>query len=95
MKKNNKKSLFGTVETLISQDTKVDGVIEASGTLRIDGIVNGGITKATGVIIGETGLVEGNVSSQAVSLAGKVVGNVSAEISLELLKGWCLPLHPS
>jgi len=86
-KQKNKNSLFGTIETLISQDTKVDGIIEASGTIRVDGIVKGGITKATGVIIGDTGLVEGNISSLGVSLSGRVVGNIHAAESLELVKG--------
>ncbi|MFH1416550.1 MAG: polymer-forming cytoskeletal protein [Elusimicrobiota bacterium] len=86
-KQKHKNSLFGTIETLISQDTKVDGIIEASGTIRVDGIVKGGITKASGVIIGETGLVEGNISSLGVSLAGRVVGNIHAAESLELIKG--------
>ncbi len=83
----NKKSLFGTIETLISQDTKVEGTIEANGTLRIDGTVIGGISKAAGVIIGESGMVEGNIVSQGVSLAGKVKGNILADTSLELMQG--------
>jgi cytoskeletal protein CcmA (bactofilin family) len=86
LKKTNKQP-FGKIETLISQDTKVDGIIHASGTIRIDGIVVGGIDKAEGVIIGETGIVNGNISSVAVSLAGKTVGNIEASDRLELLPG--------
>lgn len=85
--KKKKKNIFGKVETLISQDTLVEGVIEAVGTLRVDGSVKGGIRKADGVIIGETGLIEGNIYAEGVSLAGRIKGNVYSETSLELLKG--------
>jgi cytoskeletal protein CcmA (bactofilin family) len=81
------KKLFGRIETLISQDTKVDGVIEAVGTLRVDGSITGGISKADGVIIGTTGFVKGDVKAKGVSLAGKVIGNIYAAVAFELLPG--------
>ncbi|NLB34279.1 MAG: polymer-forming cytoskeletal protein [Elusimicrobia bacterium] len=87
MRKKRKKNIFGKIETLISQDTLVEGTIEAVGTLRIDGTVKGGIRKADGVIIGETGFIEGNINAEGVSLAGRIKGNVFSETSLELLKG--------
>lgn len=86
-KKINHKKIFGKIETLISQDTKVDGIIDAVGTLRIDGTVIGGIGKAEGVIIGESGVIEGDVNSIGVSLAGRIKGNVYASTMLELLPG--------
>ena len=82
-----KKTIFGKIETLISQDTKINGIIEASGTIRIDGTVKGGIHKADGVIIGDTGIVEGDITSKGVSLAGKVTGNICSESILEMLPG--------
>lgn len=85
--KKNKKSVYGKIETLISQDTTVDGVIEASGTIRVDGTVKGGIRKADGVIIGDTGIIEGDIHSKGVNLAGKVTGNIFSETILELLPG--------
>jgi cytoskeletal protein CcmA (bactofilin family) len=85
--KSKRKSLFGKIETLISQDTHVDGLIETVGAIRIDGTVKGGIKKADGVIIGESGVVEGNIHSKGVSLAGKIKGNVFSESMLELLAG--------
>lgn len=86
-KTKNSKQILGKIETLISQDTKVDGIIHASGTIRIDGIVVGGIDQAEGVIIGETGIVNGDISSICVSLAGKTHGNIFASDRLELLPG--------
>ena len=81
------RTVFGRVETLISEDTHVDGVIETSGTIRIDGTVKGGVKKADGVIIGKTGIVEGNIHAQGVNLAGKVRGNIFSEVVLELMPG--------
>ncbi len=87
MSAKNKKPAIGKVETLISQDTLVEGHIEAVGTLRIDGTVKGGIKKAEGVIIGETGTIEGNINAEVVSLSGRVIGNITSQSSLELMKG--------
>ncbi len=84
---NKKKSFSGKIETLISQDTYIEGTIESSGTLRIDGTVKGGIKKADGVIVGENGIVEGDINSKGVSLAGRIRGNVYSEVELELLPG--------
>ena len=84
-KKN--KGTLGKVETLISQDTLIEGYIEASGTIRVDGTVKGGVKKAEGVIIGETGMVEGNICAECVSLAGNVKGNIRSQTSLELMRG--------
>jgi cytoskeletal protein CcmA (bactofilin family) len=82
-----KKNSFGKIETLISQDTKIEGVIETNGTLRVDGTVQGGISKADGVIIGDTGIVEGDIYSNGVNLAGKVTGNIHSGDMLQLLPG--------
>ncbi|MBN2408014.1 MAG: polymer-forming cytoskeletal protein [Elusimicrobia bacterium] len=87
MSKISRRKIFGKVETLISQDTTVKGTIEASGTIRVDGTVKGGIRNTEGVIIGDTGMVEGDIHSKGVNLAGKVKGNVHAESILELLPG--------
>lgn len=76
---------FGKIETLISKDTKVEGYIEAMGTLRIDGTVKGGVRQADGLIIGETGVVEGDIHSTGVSISGKVEGNIFSDTNLELL----------
>ena len=84
-KSGKKKTVFGKVETLISQDTQIEGIIDASGTIRIDGTIKGGIRQAEGVIIGDTGVIEGNIRDKCVSLAGRVKGNIFSEISLELL----------
>ncbi|MFW6134289.1 MAG: bactofilin family protein [Elusimicrobiota bacterium] len=86
-KQNKKGTSFGKIETLISQDTKLNGKIEASGTLRIDGTVCGGIQKAEGVIIGETGIVEGDIHCKGLNLGGKIKGNIYCDSTLELLPG--------
>lgn len=62
------------------------GAVEVDGTLRIDGVVNGDITplndaaasKTTAVIVGKTGVVNGNIKADVVLVEGTVNGNVMA-----------------
>ncbi len=82
-KKNNNN--FGKIETLISQDTEIEGFIDATGTLRIDGTVKGGIRQADGLILGQSGVVNGDIHSTGISISGKVEGNIISETKLELL----------
>lgn len=87
MFKSDKKTVFGKVETLISQNTQIEGIIEVTGTIRIDGTIKGGIRRADAVIIGDTGIIEGDIYAKGVSLSGRVKGNIFSETSLELLPG--------
>lgn len=84
-KSGKKKTVFGKVETLISQATQIEGTIEIAGTIRIDGTIKGGIRHADGVIIGDTGIIEGDIHAKGVCLGGRVKGNIFSETSLELL----------
>ncbi|MGM0568218.1 MAG: bactofilin family protein [Elusimicrobiota bacterium] len=86
-KSSKNKACYGKVETLISQETSIEGTIEAMGTIRVDGTIKGGIKKAEAVIIGENGIIEGNVHAGSISLGGKVKGDIRADKTLELLPG--------
>lgn len=80
-----KENDFGMLETVVGPDTVFQGTIKTKNSVRIDGKVEGGITEANGVIIGEKGLVQGDVNARVVVIGGKVTGNVTATHSLEIL----------
>lgn len=75
------------METLIGPTSVFQGTIASKGTIRVDGKIEGGITEAAHVIIGEDGEVHGDVNAQTVVVGGSVVGNISAPASLEILSG--------
>jgi cytoskeletal protein CcmA (bactofilin family) len=79
----------GTGATLISAGTTLKGDISSNSDLRVDGTVIGNIKSAAKVIIGSTGVVEGDISASQTDIAGKVSGNIRSKELLQL-KGQCV-----
>ncbi|ALU44705.1 bactofilin family protein [Pseudoalteromonas rubra] len=69
--------------SLISPDTTITGNIQCDGEIQIDGKVVGDL-RVTQLIIGETGVVEGNIIANQVQVRGQVQGGISADsVTLE------------
>ncbi|PIV19580.1 MAG: hypothetical protein COZ15_04690 [Elusimicrobia bacterium CG_4_10_14_3_um_filter_49_12_50_7] len=77
---------IGRIETVIGHESVITGTIATKGSLKIDGLVNGGIEQADAVIIGDTGKIIGDVTAQTVIVSGEVEGNIHSYISLELME---------
>ena len=88
-KSTNKMSRNNDVQTsavnLVCDGTSINGDIEASRDIRIDGFVKGKIIVKGKVVVGPTGKVEGDVTCQTIDVSGRVEGNihVSELISLK------------
>lgn len=74
----------GNGTTLVSSGTTLKGDISSSNDLRIDGTVIGNINSASKIIIGASGVVEGDISGNQADISGKVSGNVKAKELLQL-----------
>lgn len=72
-----------TLSMVIGVDSTVRGTLESKGTVRIDGIVEGGIL-ADWVIIGESGTVQGDIMSRGAVLGGNIEGNIHASETAEI-----------
>ncbi|MBA3052376.1 MAG: polymer-forming cytoskeletal protein [Candidatus Omnitrophota bacterium] len=77
---------IGRIETVIGHESVITGTIATKGSLKIDGLVNGGIEQADAVIIGDTGKIIGDVTAQTVIVSGEVEGNIHSYISMELME---------
>jgi len=79
-KSDNKMSRNNEVQTtavnLICDGTSVNGDIEASRDIRIDGFVKGKIIVKGKVVVGPTGKVEGDITCQTIDVSGRIEGNV-------------------
>jgi len=64
--------------TLISHGCKFEGNLSSPSTTKIDGHVVGNLRGESGIIIGDKGIVEGNVNAVDVTINGTVKGNVKA-----------------
>ena len=82
-----KANLGGT--TLIGAGTTLKGDISSNNDLRIDGTVIGNINCAAKIVIGSSGVVEGDISGKQVDIVGKITGNIRSKELLQL-RGNCL-----
>lgn len=77
-----------SIDTLISENTKLFGDVEFDGGLRVDGIISGKVTELEGhestLVLSETGRIEGGIKASHVLLNGKVTGPVHAAHYVEL-----------
>ena len=72
------------LETIIGAESSFQGTLRSKGSVRIDGKIEGGVS-AEGLILGERGEIQGDISARTVVVGGKVTGNIHATESLELL----------
>jgi cytoskeletal protein CcmA (bactofilin family) len=82
------KSASAKVDTIIGQQTRIEGDVHFSGGLHVDGRIKGAIIAAGGsasvLTVSEHGDIEGDVRVPTVILNGTVTGDVHAEERLEL-----------
>lgn len=61
---------------LIGPGTLIKGEVKANGDIRIDGTIHGKLQSKGKVVIGATGVVEGEVQCQNADISGMVKGNI-------------------
>ncbi len=74
----------GNGTTLISSGTTLKGDISSHSDLRIDGTIIGNIHCSAKIVIGASGVVEGDISGNYADIVGKVSGNIRAKELLQL-----------
>ena len=71
-------------KNVLNSDVEIKGNVKFAGELTLEGKLEGEVTSDGTLIIGETGIVNGNVSAGTVSVRGKVNGNVTARDKIEI-----------
>jgi cytoskeletal protein CcmA (bactofilin family) len=80
-----KKPEFENTGTVLAEGISFEGGnIKGCGSVRIDGIVFGSVDIDGDLIIGEPGLIRGDVNSNFAKIYGKVEGNVKTSQSVHL-----------
>lgn len=59
---------------LIGAGTTIEGEIKSNGDIRIDGVVTGSVISKAKVVIGSTGVVNGDIHGQNADISGTVKG---------------------
>jgi len=73
------------ISTVIGEGYIFTGELQGASVIRIEGKIIGNVNVEGGVILGETGIIEGNITSQSVIIFGTVNGNIKTA-QLELKK---------
>ena len=67
------------VRNLIGNGTTIKGDIESNGDIRIDGHLIGSLKSNGKVVIGQTGVMEGDLTCKQAEVSGVVKGNINTE----------------
>jgi len=79
----------GTGTTLISAGTTIKGDISSNSDLRIDGTIIGNINSSSKIVIGSSGVVEGDIFGNNADIVGKTSGTIKVKELLQL-RGECV-----
>ena len=83
-----KQSKNANIETLIGPKTRINGDVEFTGGLHVDGYINGDVKgdgkEGTFLSVSEQGSIEGSVFAPNVVLNGVVKGDIDATDRVEL-----------
>jgi cytoskeletal protein CcmA (bactofilin family) len=74
--------------TLVSPGTTLHGDIRSDNDLRIDGTIQGNVSSTAKIVVGPSGVVEGNIEGIQADITGKVIGNIAVKELLQL-RGEC------
>ncbi len=91
MKSSSHRKAMQSIGSVIGNATRLEGTLHVDESIRIDGKLEGNLEQPDGesrwILIGPTAEVHGDIRAQNVSIAGKVIGNIIASESIELIDG--------
>lgn len=75
---------YSPAVNLISEGTEIQGEVQCKGDIRVDGKHSGVIRSQAKVVIGSTGMVDGDVHCQSADIHGRIEGTITAKDILYL-----------
>ncbi len=70
--------------TIISAGTTITGNVQSNGDIRIDGTIHGNLEAKAKILIGASGVIEGNIDGKQADILGRVSGNIRVTDLLHL-----------
>lgn len=74
----------GNLLNIIGNETRLTGDLESSGDIRVDGSIEGHVTVKQRFVLGEAGVVKGDVDAKDAIIAGNLHGNIRVDNTLVL-----------
>ena len=69
---------------IIRKGTEIKGDVTCAGDIRIDGILNGTLTSEGKVVVGQSGIIEGEVTCKNADISGNIKANIVVRELLQL-----------
>lgn len=82
--KKGKAAASNMISTIIGNNSKIEGLLLTSDSTRVDGLLQGKILSESSVIIGEHGVIKGDIKAVDILVAGTVYGNIRADSRIEI-----------
>mgnify|MGYP001168951995 CR=1 FL=1 len=73
-----------TAINIIGKETIITGDIESASDIRIDGTLKGSVNTAGKLVVGNTGIVEGDVHCENAEIAGNLKAKITVSQTLSL-----------
>ena len=67
------------IDTMIAENTSLNGHLKCDGNLRVEGLIEGVVDCVGNVIVGPKAVVRADISGRNVSVQGTVEGNIRGE----------------
>ena len=74
----------GATQSVITSEVEIKGVIKSTGSVRMDGKLDGDLTSQGDSILGKTATMKGNISGNNVVVEGTLNGTVAAKDKIEM-----------
>ncbi|GAA0352547.1 bactofilin family protein [Bacillus horti] len=75
------------INTVIGHGTKMEGKLESTSSIRIDGEFKGDVVTEGTVLVGKDGVILGNITAGSLTIEGLVEGNIQVSDAIQLVKG--------
>ena len=72
------------IKAYMGEDAVFKGVLTFSGTVRVDGRLEGEVHTEDTLIVGEKGVLEANISAGTVVCKGKITGSIKASKQVDI-----------
>ncbi len=79
-----KESNGKTLNTIIGKGSIVEGTLNITNSVKVDGVIKGKLNCAETLILSRDGVIEAEVNVKNAVIGGKIIGNIKAEGKVEL-----------
>ncbi|MDG1476807.1 MAG: polymer-forming cytoskeletal protein [Vicingaceae bacterium] len=69
---------------IIRKGTEIKGDVTCAGDIRIDGVLNGTLSSEGKVVVGQSGVIEGEVTCKNADISGNIKANIVVRELLQL-----------